>query len=138
VSYQHKQPYGWIVACDVCHEISAIGNRDWREMRRDAQNHPIHLCPHCRKTAVWIEKHQRYYQPEDNLRASCVVCGGLFTARVHQHIQHCPGCRRGLIAAGGLPEPVSAPPHPHDIAHGFSRLVQIARHLLLLDRHHPA
>lgn len=138
MSYQQKQPYGWIVACDICDQISAIGNRDWREMRKDAHGKPIHLCPHCRKTAVWIEAHQRYYQPDDNLRTPCVVCGGLFTAHVNQHIRHCPSCCRRLVAAGALPDPAATSPRPHDVAHGFSRFVQIARHLLLLDRHHPA
>jgi len=105
VSLKTKELYGWVVVCDLCQSVGALCERDWREMGRDEHGQPLHLCRSCRKTAVWCEYHHRYHQPGDNHRRACAECGGLFTARVDQHIEHCPSCRRAM--------PVAAPTRPH-------------------------
>jgi hypothetical protein len=101
VSFQNKERYGWMVVCDLCGCFGAIFDRDWREMRKDSSGEPAHLCRRCRRDAVWCEVHKQYHRPEDNHRRACVMCGGLFTARVNQRINRCPSClRAGRLAVG--------------------------------------
>jgi len=96
MSYQEHKHFGTVVVCDVCSSIGAVFDRDWRQMKSNAQGEPIHLCRACRKTTTWCETHQGYHKPTDNHRCACVACGGLFTSVVQQGIKHCPSCRRSL------------------------------------------
>jgi hypothetical protein len=97
VSYQECAHHIDAVVCDICGRCGAIGNRDWREMRQDDHGAPIHLCRICRRSAVWCAAHSQYHLPESLHRRPCIVCGGLFTSKVGQNIEHCRQCRRALL-----------------------------------------
>ncbi|NWG20111.1 MAG: hypothetical protein HXY39_07250 [Chloroflexi bacterium] len=107
MSYQERAQYGPVVVCDCCGTFGAIGDRDWRQMRGSGADDAVHLCPGCRRRAVWCEVHQQYHLPESLHRRACVTCGGLFTARVELGLEHCPACRREL---GVVLPPVTPPP----------------------------
>lgn len=104
MSYQSYRHYT-VVVCDICRARGAAGDRDWREMGQNGVGEPIHLCPHCRPSAVWCEVHQCYHRPEDNHRQACATCGGLFTSMVKAQRVQCPSCQR---AANPFGEPYSA------------------------------
>lgn len=107
MSIQERARYGTVVICDLCEEVGALFDRDWRVMRRDTAGEPVHLCRKCHKVAVWCAAHQAYHRPSDNHRRACSACGGLFTSEVRQGIEHCPSCRRAL-----QPAPAPAPARP--------------------------
>jgi hypothetical protein len=104
VSYQKRYNFPRVVVCDICDSFSAVGDWNWRKMRYDQNNKPIHLCPQCRPAAIWCEAHQQYHLANTLHRRPCVACGGLFTVPVEKPIAHCPQCRRSL------PEPVEQTP----------------------------
>jgi len=108
VSYQEYRRFGDVVVCDVCKRVGAVGDRDWREMRKDARGAPIHLCHECRRAAVWCAAHAQYHLPDSLHRRPCIACGGLFTSQVSHGIEHCPQCRRSLPAPAGAPAPAPA------------------------------
>lgn len=93
MSYQHLSSYA-LVVCDGCGVRGAVGDHDWRQMRASPGRTPIHLCPQCRRVAIWCEVHQRYHRPSDNHRCACADCGGLFTTSATSGITRCPGCQR--------------------------------------------
>lgn len=84
----------FVVVCDACRAIGAIGDRDWKKVRVNEDGHALHLCRNCQHRAVWCATHQSYHLPEQLHRRACVLCGGLFTSQVAQQIEHCPSCRR--------------------------------------------
>lgn len=96
MSYQERFDHVDVVVCDICGRCGAIGNRDWREMRQDEHGAAIHLCRTCRRSALWCAAHEQYHLAESLHRRPCIVCGGLFTSKVGQNIEHCPQCRRTL------------------------------------------
>lgn len=108
MSFQTHLRFGSVVVCDVCHRVGAICDRDWREMAAGADGEPLHLCRVCRKHAVWCAAHQSFHRPADNHRRACIVCGGLFTAQVQLHIEHCPSCRRAMPAQQPEQPPLSS------------------------------
>ncbi|MDZ4717007.1 MAG: hypothetical protein SH847_00935 [Roseiflexaceae bacterium] len=110
-----------LVVCDLCGVRGPAGHRDWRRMRDDAQDAPIHLCPHCRPRALWCEIHSRYHRPDGQHRCTCVGCGGLFTTNVRSQIVYCPSCLR---------EQANASQTHHQLPYrGFvSRLYAMVRH----------
>lgn len=127
MSYQEMARFGHVVVCDLCEAVGAIGDRDWREMRRDATGAPLHVCRKCRKEAVWCQVHQQYHRANELHRRPCIMCGGLYTAAITRDTNYCPSCARAAL-----------PPQP-----GAARGVQPARreqasvlHQLLIDLQH--
>lgn len=119
-----------LVTCDLCGASGRAGDTRFRLMRRDAAGRSHHLCPSCRVWAEWCEAHQQYHQPEDLHRRACASCGGLFTARVRLHIEHCPSCQR---ARAPQPAAHAEPPRPAErpargLAGLFASLTRTLRH----------
>jgi len=94
MSYQYKRAGVCVVVCDICGDFSGIGDRHWHEMPQRSSERSIHLCPTCRRGAVWCPAHQQYHRPEVFHRRPCVDCGGLFTSIVRDEVVRCRSCRR--------------------------------------------
>jgi hypothetical protein len=137
MSFQKHASFEFVVMCDACHAIGAIGDRDWKKVRVNGDGHAIHLCRHCMKHAEWCAVHQCYHLPEQLHRCPCVLCGGLFTARVSQHIEHCPSCRRiEAVAARYANCAPYADAHAHTDHHsGHSLISQIWGRIARIVKH---
>lgn len=130
MSFQSRGTYD-VIMCDVCKAVSAVGDTRMRLVRRDASGTSHHLCPDCRVWAEWCEAHQQYHRPDDLHRKPCAECGGLYTSRVSQHIEHCPSCLRALSPAPAGQLAGSPPARPRPAERG---LVALFSHLGLHNR----
>ena len=106
MSYQYKRNDIRVIVCDVCGDFSSPGDHRWQPTAQSTVERPIHICPACRRVALWCPAHQQYHLPNSFHRHACADCGGLFTSVVRDALTRCPACRR---AAAEIPRP-SAPP----------------------------
>jgi hypothetical protein len=120
MSYQEIREVA-LVVCDGCGARGAVGDRDWRQMRRTSAGAAAHLCPSCRRSAIWCEAHQRYHRPGDSHRCACADCGGLYTTTIDSGIARCPSCQRAHTPA----RPAADPPH-----HSRERIIDRLRAFL--------